>query len=174
MATSKWKTGRGMIETHIGPTAGVMTGAAFRAELAVVMIVCFMTCIANGCSPLINAVDMAGCASHIEMSACQYESCLTVVEIHITPSTGHMAAGTVRPELPIVLVVILVTGEAFLRRSTITACMAIPAFYFRMFSGQLEVGEFMIERPIFPAAGVMAGGAILPKAAIMLVILLVA
>ena len=147
---------RGMIESHIGPTAGVVTGAAFRAELSIVVIVCFMTSITGSCGPFINTTYVTGSASHIEMSASQCKSCLAVIEIHIIPGTGHMAPGTVRSKLSIMLIILLVAGEAILRRSTITTCMATLAFYVRVSSGQLEVGELMIKSPIFPGTGVMA------------------
>jgi len=165
---------RGMVESHIGPTTGVVTGAAFRAELSVVVIVCFMTSITSGCSPFINTTDVTGSAGHIEMPACQSKASFTVIEVHITPGIGHMAHSAIRPKLSIVIVILLVTGNAILGRSAITVCMATLAFHFRVFPGQLKVGKFMIESPIFPGAGVMTRGAILPEAAIMLVILLVA
>ena len=99
-----------------------------------------MTGITSGRGPFINTTHVTGGTSHIEMSACQCKACFAVVEIHVTPGTGHMALGAIRPELPIVLVILLVAGDAILGRSAITICMATLAFYFRVFPSQLEVG----------------------------------
>jgi len=52
--------------------------------------------------------------------------------------------------------------------------MASLAFYAGMFAGQLEGSQLVIESPVIPGAGVMAGGALFPKTALVEIILLVA
>ena len=71
------------------------------------------------------------------------------------------------------LVVLLMAGKTNRRRTTITTRVTTFAFDIYMFLDQLECGKFVVEGPIIPGTGVMAGGTFIPKTTVMKIVILV-
>jgi len=72
------------------------------------------------------------------------------------------------------LVVLLMARKTIRRRAAIATRVATFAFDIYMFPGQLECGKVVIESPVIPGTGVMAGGTFFSKAPVMKIIFLVA
>ena len=94
-----------------------MAGRAIRAELPVVFIVVAMTGIAILRRAFEDAVHMTTRASHAGMRARQLEGRKIMVKTGRLPGAGGMAGRAIRAELSLVVVVLLMTGIAILRRA---------------------------------------------------------
>ncbi len=102
---------------------------------------------------------------------------LVVVENNFLPALFVMANFALGSEIPLVLVVFLVTGVAIHLELVLIqiALVAIVALDIAMFPKQREFGlPVMIERDFLPAALNMAGLAFRPKLALVLVVFLMA
>ncbi len=84
-----------------------------------------------------------------------------------------MALRAVFSKLTVMLVIFLMAGKTACRRATITTRVTAFAFDIYMFPGQLEYGKFVVEGPVTPGIGVMAGGTFFSKTTVMKIILLV-
>jgi len=117
---------------------------------------------------------MAGFAIDRGMLTHKRESGPTVIEIHISPARGVMALRTILSKLPVMGIILLMAGKTIRRRATISTRVTTIAFDIHMFPGQLERSKFVIEGPVIPGSGVVAGGTFFPKTPFMKIILLVA
>jgi hypothetical protein len=100
----------------------------------------------------------------------QWEGCIVMIEGSIPPAIRIMACSAIRAELAIMGIFCRVAGVTILWspfidtvRVTGLACQAC------MFSGQRECGVIVIEGYIRPLRGLVAGSAICPELAIVLV-----
>ena len=135
-----------MIEGHITPIAGVMTGTAVRAELPIVLILASVTGVTIRGRSLIHATDMTGCALDTRVFARQRESRVAMIEIHIRPAACHMTGTAVRTKLPIMLILASVTGITIRGRSLIHAIdMAGSTLHTRVFACQRESCFIMVK-----------------------------
>ncbi|OIN88161.1 MAG: hypothetical protein AUJ21_11330 [Anaerolineae bacterium CG1_02_58_13] len=150
-----------------------MAGRAIRAELPVVFIVVAMTGIAILRRAFEDAVHMTTRACHAGMRARQLEGRKIMVKTGRLPGAGGMAGRTIRAELPLVIVVLLMTGIAILRRAFINAVlMATRASHAGMRARQLEGRKIMVKTGRLPGAGGMAGRAIRAELSLVVVVLL--
>ncbi len=69
-----------VIETGPSPAGGCMAAGAILAQRALMLIILLMAGIAGSWCALVNIIDMAGCAGHCRMCACQFESSQIVIE----------------------------------------------------------------------------------------------
>jgi len=128
-----------------------MAGGAIRAELPVVFIVVLMTGIAILRRAFINAVHMTTRACHAGMRARQLEGRKIMVKTGRLPGAGGMAGRTIRAELPVVFIVVLMTGIAILRRAFInTVLMATRTSHAGMRARQLEGRKVVVKRRALP------------------------
>ena len=97
-----------MVEGDVFPATGSMTTRAIGPKLTVMCIVCSMAGKTTRGRASIHAIDMTGLAGDSRVLTREGETRPAVIEIHVAPGTGHMAAGAVRPKLSIVLVIFLV------------------------------------------------------------------
>ena len=79
-----------VIEGHIVPAAGVVTGTAVRAELAVVLVLICMAGITIRRYTLIHAIDVTGITLNTCVFSRELETGLAVIETDIGPFGGLM------------------------------------------------------------------------------------
>jgi len=163
-----------VVECDVLPAVCIMTSAAVRAKTSVVLIVLFMAGIAILRRTLEDVVHVTLGTGHIQVPACQLESCKIVVKFCRLPAIGRMTGSAIRAELTVVRVILFMAGIAILRSTFEDAIhMAFLAGHAQMFSNQRECKFGMIDTDLVPTFGCMAGGAIGAKLAAMFVILLV-
>ena len=120
---------------------------------------------------LINTIHMAARTSRVNMCPCQLESRQVVVKRRPGPTAGTVAAFAARPHPTLMLVIILVAGEAVRRRALInTIHMAARTSRANVRAAQLEGREVMVKIGRFPNPGHMAGIALLPQRSFMRII----
>lgn len=99
----------------------------------------------------------------------------SVIEYHRAPSISGMAGGTVYTELIEVDVWLRVTDDARLRGILKNIVyMALIARHLNMCTGQLELGQIVIEGGLLPTVGHVALGTVLSQPSIVGIILLMA
>ena len=132
-----------MIEVHVIPTRGVMTGRAILPKLSIVLIVQLVTGITILRSSLELMIDMARLTSYIYMPAFQFERGEVVVELCRRPASRGMALTAVRAKATLMRVVAVMTGITVLRchfKIAKAACidMTLRAGKACMLSGNFE------------------------------------
>ena len=105
-----------VVEGHIAPPAGVMTGTTVRAELSVMLILRCVAGITIRRCTLENTVGMTGTALNRSMLTRKQESSIVVVEIDIRPFGGFMTRSTVRTELSVMFILRCMAGVTIFRR----------------------------------------------------------
>lgn len=109
------------------------------------------------------------------MRARQREIRLVVIEGHVVPTRGSVTSPTIRTELAVMRVVLLMTGVAVCRRALEHIVdMALGARDLGVSARQLEGRQVVIEIGRGPACDRVAGGTILPKAAAVRIALFMA
>src|SRR5689334_9516266 len=159
------------------PVPGVVAGLAARSEPALVHVVLGMAGHALALRVLVARGGVAALAFDHRMPAEQRKVGARVVEAGLLPGLLDVAAVAFRSELPFVLVVLLVAGDArALQLVAIqVARMAAVAFHLPVLAAQRILGlRVVVERDLRPRLGGVAGLAFLPEAALVLVVLLVA
>ena len=104
-----------VVEHNILPALVGVTGLAFVAEEGLVFIVLLMTGNTGHGRILKRRVFMAIFAYHVAMSAGECELGFAVIEAYLFPIALHVAVGTGAAQTTLVLVVLLVTGDAVRR-----------------------------------------------------------
>ena len=99
------------------PAIRHMTGGALSTERALVSIIVSVTGGAVLRRALEDTVNMAAGTSHGGMFAIEVEGELRMIHGRGLPSTGRMAGGAIRAQLPFMRVVHRMTGYAVLRRA---------------------------------------------------------
>ena len=133
-----------------------------------------MTCKAILRRASVNPICVTGLAGNTIMLTGQREGSAAMIEGHVPPTAGDMAPLASCPKLAAVRFILPVAGETIHRGSPVTTRVTSLARNGRVHSGQLKSSQAMVEGPILPIAGIMAGNAIRPKATFVRVILLVA
>jgi hypothetical protein len=111
MLPGQRKASVGMVERHIGPFRGLMTGGTVGAKLTVVMVILGMAGETARRRAFVGIVHMAGSAGHFGMGTNQLEARGRMIEMDIAPFCGHVAGSTICAELTIVAIIFRMTGE---------------------------------------------------------------
>lgn len=106
-----------MVKGHITPSAGVMTGAAIRPKLPVVLILTGVAGITVRGRALVYTVGMAGGTLNAGMLSSQRETGFAVIKTDIGPFRGLMTGTAIRTELSVVLVLAGMACETIRRRT---------------------------------------------------------
>lgn len=91
MFSRQRESGIVVIESHIAPTAGIVTRSAVRAELTIMLVFRGMTGITILGRPFEHTIGMTGSTLHAGMPARKREAGLVVVKAHVRPLGGLMA-----------------------------------------------------------------------------------
>lgn len=109
------------------------------------------------------------------MRAVQWEVAAVVIETRIVPVRWLMTGRTIRAELALVFVILLVAGITVGRRAFILAIhVARLACHFGVLAFQLERGQVVIERGRSPALGSMTLAAVGPETPLVRLVVLMA
>jgi hypothetical protein len=145
-----------------------MAGTALRAELAVVHIPRGMAGETILWCAFEYVIHVAGFACHRGVGAGQGKGSFAVIEGNVFPAAGGMTPGTFGPELTFMYIFGGMTGDAIFRRALEDAIhVTCPAGDIGMQATQWEGCFAVIETYILPAAGMVAGRAILAKLALV-------
>ena len=175
MSTGQGKSRLGVVESDFTPGVCHMAGSAILPKGAVMMVILLVAGITNGRGSFENIIDMAFRAIDIDMGAGQQEWRLGMIKRDLVPGGGDMACSAILPQSTIVTVIFLVAGETSRRRAFEDIIdVAIGAIHADMGASQGESRLGVVESDFIPCIGHVAGGAILPKAAIVVIIFLVA
>jgi hypothetical protein len=161
-----------MVKAHVLPAAGHVTGTTICAELPGVRILVCMAGKTVRRRAFELSIGMTGCADDILVLSPQRKTRCAVIEVHVIPTARVMTSGAILAKLPVVRIILLVAGKTIFRRATIAIRMAFFALDVNMLACQLKVGKGVVKDPVTPICGVMARGAIHPKAAFVWIILL--
>ena len=109
-------------------------------------------------SPFILTGLMTLSAFHIAMFAGQRECRRVVVKCDIDPAGRHMAGGTSGSELPVMVIILGMTGITILRRAFVdTVCMAGTTGNICVFANERKCRDTMVKSCIGPGRWFMAG-----------------
>ena len=164
-----------MIKGRVAPSARIMTGSTIRSKLAVVCILVGMAGITIRWGTLVHPVDLACAALNICMLSGKREIGIVVIEGHVAPSTWVMTCTTVRPKLPVMIVLVGMTGIT-IRWCTFvyTIGMTCLTLCIGMLPGKREIGIVMIKIHIRPFGGFMASTASRPELTVMMILICMA
>jgi len=163
------------IEGGRSPCGGSVAGNAIRTEISSMLGWLSMTGKTGRIQSLELTVRMALLASHIHVRPGQREVGKAVVKGCAFPIVRGVTGGAIRAEFAVVFVILLMTGIAIGRCALeLIIDVTLLTGNFRMFAFEFESRKVVIEFRGLPTVGAVTGGAILPKPAVVLVILLVA
>jgi hypothetical protein len=143
MLTGQFKDGIVMIKAARLPTIGRMTAFTLRAQTTAMRVVLAVTGSAiHGCA-FEDTVNMTALASYGRMFPIKMEGEQGVIHCRKLPAFGRMTSGAVGSKLTIVMVVLRMTGETFLRghfqvMQVARIDMTLGTGYRRMFTDQIE------------------------------------
>jgi len=157
MSIGQWEPA--MVERGRGPARGGMTATtAGGTKLSVVRIILLMAGITASGSILEEIVNMATCARHIDMFACQFERCEIMVIGGRSPAGGGMTGTTVfGTKLPVVRITLLMAGITISRSIMVDVVdVAGGAGNVYVFTCQLKGRKVMVKFGWSPASRIVA------------------
>jgi hypothetical protein len=115
--TGQWERRVVVIEYHLTPFGGLVTGAAIRAKLPTMHITRRMTGKTVFRRALIHAVYMAGFAYHCGVGTGQGKGSFAMIKGNVFPAPGGMTGGAFGAKLTLMDILRRMAGEAVLRRA---------------------------------------------------------
>ena len=160
---------RGMVELPVRPSIGIMTSSAPVAECPLVVVVRLVARDALGWRTAVTAVSMALFAAHGSMQTHQREAGEIVIEADlVAPARLAMTSGAIPPHATGVYVIGLMAAEALFGKLLRLGAgrVASVASQLLVFAVQrvLVLGEMVVFHRL-PAIRLVAGGAVVTKAA---------
>ena len=164
----------GQVKCGRAPGACVVAGGTVRAKRPGVESWVGMATDTSGGRPHKICILMACLAGNAQMSANQREFGFVVVERIIVPARGLVTQIAFLTESTLVLVILLVAGKTFRRRSLwIIGRVTILAGDINVLAFQFERGQVVVERGGSPRVQRVTLGTVRAEAALMRIILLV-
>ena len=106
----------------------------------------------GGCA-FVDIILVAGGAFHAHMRAIEREAAQAVVEGRVLPVAGMVAGFACRAILPLVSVILLVTGVAIFWRARIALGMAGFALHVNMLTFEREIAQAVVKFGRLPGFG---------------------
>ena len=160
------------VEARRRPGIGGVTGLAVRAKGAAMVNGIGMTTHTISRRTLEDIVGMTFGAGRVDVRASQGKGRLAVIEGCLLPIRWCVAASAVRAELPLVFVVLEVTGDTILGRALVHLIHVTRlALRCRVLAEQWKGRLVVVYLGILPVGQVVAGRAIVAELTLMTVIL---
>ena len=171
----EWEGRFAVVEGDLVPGHGRVAQGAVLSKAALVAVVLLVTGVAGDGRVLKDPVDMALLAGHLDVRPNQLKGKLIVIDGDLIPGCRHMASAAVRAKGTLVMVVLLVAGIAYGRSALEDPVnVTLLTSHRGVRPGEGESRFAVVEADLLPIRGHMAGGAVLPEAALVVVVLLVA
>lgn len=157
-----------MVKAGRLPAVRGMAGLALSSQAATVRVGVAVTGSTVHWRALENTANMAAFTSHIGMQAFKTEGKLGMVHTGVFPAVRSMAAGAIGSKLAIVMIVLGMAGETFLRggfqiMQVARSDMAGGTSHRRMFTKQFERHLIMVKTGAVRVHPIMASNAVRTK-----------
>lgn len=105
-----------MIEAHMIPARGVMTGGTILPKLPIVLVILLVARITIYGCPFELFIYMAGLTGYVRMTAFQFKRGKIVIELGRRPAIRGMALAAIHAKATLVRIVSSMAGVAILQR----------------------------------------------------------